>query len=163
MRDTTQGSIPRNFIQKRPSSIGRNTILLPRSLGRKQCLVVMEKSEKRRLTCPTLKKEGLGVGGGDRGKVLRALGEDGHRRRRRIWRACFGRILELLFELHIPDYQSSIVNRNPISNRDRTPNRNRHWNRKRISKLNFESKSKYHSKPAFARFGIFPNERLNLG
>ena len=57
MRDTTQGSIPRNFIQKRPSSIGRNTILLPRSLGRKQSLVVMEKSGKQRLTPLKLKKE----------------------------------------------------------------------------------------------------------
>ena len=104
MRDTTQVSIPGNFTQKRPSSIGRNTILLPRSLGRKQCLVVMEKSGKRRLTCPTLKKEGLGVCGGGRGKVLRGLGEAGHRRRRRLWRACLGRIPKLLFQPHIPDY-----------------------------------------------------------
>ncbi len=57
IRDTTQGSIPRNFIPKRPSSLGRNTILFRLLLGRKPCLVVMEKSEKRRLTPPFLKKK----------------------------------------------------------------------------------------------------------
>ncbi len=92
-----------NFHPKASKFYRQELPTLVHSLGRQQCLVVMEKSGKRRLTCPTLKKEGLGVGGGDRGKVLRELGEDGHRRRRRIWRACFGRILELPFEVHIPD------------------------------------------------------------
>ncbi len=51
---------------------------------------------------PYTKKRRTGSwGGGD--KVLSALGEDGRRRRRRIWRACFGRIPKLLFEVRTPD------------------------------------------------------------
>ncbi len=52
---------------------------------------------------PYTKKRRTGCVWGGRGKVLRGLGEDGHRRRRRIWRACFGRIPKLLFEVRTPD------------------------------------------------------------
>jgi hypothetical protein len=63
---------------------------------------------KTETNTPKTKKRMTGSWRGERGKVLRGLGEDGQRRRRRIWRACFGRIPKLLFELHIPDYPLSL-------------------------------------------------------
>ena len=98
---------------------------------------------KTETNTPFTKKRRTGSWGGERGKVLRALGKDGHRRRRRIWRACFGRIPKLLFELHVPDYPRF---RRPLGKIPNLPKVGFDRSFGFEAKFNFESSSRFESK-----------------